>query len=110
LRSSGCSPVFADQAADGSCALDLGGDIDGLNVPVERRPLAERLMGPVTVVVPGVLGQDLPQVLLAVDQQMIEALAAQCAHETFGKSVRPGRPDRGLDDARAVPGEDVVEA
>jgi hypothetical protein len=109
LRSSGCSAVFADQAAGGSCALDLGGDIGGLSVPVERRPWAERLMGPVTVVVPGILGQDLPQVLLAVDQQAFGALAAQCAHETPGEGVRPGRLDRGLDDPRAVPCEDVVE-
>jgi hypothetical protein len=59
LRSLRCSPVFADQAADGLPALDMGGDIDGLARFVQRRPLVLRLMGPVTVVVLGVQVQDL---------------------------------------------------
>src|SRR5207249_1808741 len=69
-----------------------------------------RLVGPVAVVVPRVLAQDLPQVPLAEDQQMIQARAAQRAHETFRESVRPRRPDRGLDDRCAVPGKDLMNA
>jgi hypothetical protein len=64
-------------------------------------------MRPVAVVMPGVLVQDLPQVLFAGDQQV--ALAAQCSDESLGKRVRPRRSDRGLDYPCAVPGEDVIE-
>ena len=81
MRSPGCSPVFADQAGDGLCPLNPGSESNRLAGLVQWRLLLPRLMGPVVVVVPHVLGQDLPQVLLAVDQQVIEALAAQCAHE-----------------------------
>ena len=37
--------------------------------------LLPRLMGPMLVVVPRVLGQDLPDVAFTVDQQVVEALA-----------------------------------
>src|SRR2546429_2301908 len=67
-------------------------------------------MGPVAVVVPRVLAQDLPQVPLAEGHQMIQALAAQRAHERFRESVRPRRLDRGLDDPCAVPGKDLSSA
>jgi len=76
---------------------------------VQGRSLLPRLVGPVAVVVPRVLAQDLPQVPVAEDQQMIQALAAQRAHETFRESVRPRRPDRGLDDPCAVPGKDLIK-
>jgi hypothetical protein len=52
--------------------------------------LLPRLMGPVIVVVPRVLGQDFPQVLVTVDQQMVRAFAAQCPDEPLGDGVRPG--------------------
>jgi hypothetical protein len=54
--------VFADQAADRLCPLDPDGDVDGLAGLVQRRWLVPRLMRPVAVVVPRVLGQDLPEV------------------------------------------------
>jgi hypothetical protein len=38
--------------------------------------LSSRLVGPVIVVVLRVLGQDVPKVLFAVDQQVVGALAA----------------------------------
>ena len=77
LRWLGCSPVFADQALDGLSALDPGGHIDGGLVGlVQRRSLLPRLVGPVIVVMLRVLGQDPPKVLFAVDQQVVEALAA----------------------------------
>jgi hypothetical protein len=57
-------------------ALDAGSDVDGLAGFVRGRSLLPRLMGAVGVVVPGVLGQDGPVMLLAVDQHVIEALAA----------------------------------
>ena len=68
-----------------------------------------RLVRSVAVVVPRVLGQNLPDVLLADNQQVVQALAAQCSCESFRERVRPRRPDRSLDDPRAVPGEYLVE-
>src|SRR5947207_7898449 len=68
-----------------------------------------RLVRSVAVVVPRVLGQDLPEVLLANNQQVVEALAAQCSCESSRERVRPRRPDGSLDDPRAVPGEYLVE-
>jgi hypothetical protein len=57
-------------------ALDPGGHIDGGPVGlVQRRSLLPRLVGPVIVVMPRVLGKDLPKVLFAMDQQVVQALA-----------------------------------
>jgi len=71
-------------------ALDPGGEINGRLVGlVQRRSLATCLVGPVDVVVSRVFGQDLPKVLLSVDQQVVQALAAQCSDELLGKTVRP---------------------
>ena len=75
LRSSGCPPVLADQAVDGLSALDPGGHVDRLAGLVQRRSLLPRLMGPMHVVVPRVLAQDLQEVAFTVDQQVVEALA-----------------------------------
>ena len=75
LNSLGCSPVLADQALDDVGSLDPGGHIDRLAGLVQRRPLFSRLVGPMFVVVPCVLGQDPAEVLFAVDQQVVEALA-----------------------------------
>jgi len=74
-RSSGCSPVLADQAVDDLAALDPASHIDWVAGLVQRRSLFPRLVGPVLVVVPRVLGEDLPQVSFAVDKQVVEALA-----------------------------------
>jgi hypothetical protein len=42
LRSSGCSPVLADQAVAGLSALDPGGHVDRLAGLVQRRSLLPR--------------------------------------------------------------------
>jgi hypothetical protein len=60
---------------DGLPALDSGGRIDRFAGLVQRRSLFSRLVGPVIVVVLRVFGQDVPKVLFAVDQQVVEALA-----------------------------------
>src|SRR5215813_1669688 len=73
--SSGCSPVLADQALDDVGALDAGGHIGRLAGFVQRRSLFPRLVRPMLVVVPRVLGQEPPEVSFAVDQQVVEALA-----------------------------------
>ncbi len=56
-------------------ALDPGSHIDQLTGLVQRRSLFPRLVGPMLIVVPRVLGEDLPQVPFAVDKQVVEALA-----------------------------------
>jgi len=74
--SSARSPVLADQAVDDVGALDPAGHIDRLAGLMQRGSLFPRLVGPMFVVMPRILGQDVPKVLLAVDQHVVEALAA----------------------------------
>ncbi|HEX5299373.1 MAG TPA: hypothetical protein VFW50_20500 [Streptosporangiaceae bacterium] len=100
--------VLADQVTDDTPAFDPGGDIYGVAGLAQRVFLLQPLMRAVLVIVPRVLGQYLPQVLFAGDQQVVQALAAKCSHEPFCERVRPRRPGRRLDHPRAVPGEDVV--
>jgi hypothetical protein len=106
---SGCSPVLADQAVDDVRALDPAGYIDRLAGFVQRRSLVPRLVRPVFVIMPRVLGQDTLEVPFAGDQQVVQALAPQCSREPLRKGIRSRRPDRRLDDPRAVAGEHVVE-
>src|SRR5690348_2122782 len=73
---SGCSPVLADQAVDDLSVRDPGGHIDRLAGLVQWGSLLPRLVRPMLVVVPGVLGQVPPKVPFAVDQQVVEAFAA----------------------------------
>jgi hypothetical protein len=89
--------------------LDPGGHIDRLARFMQRRSLFPRLMRPMLVVVPRVLGQDPPEVSFAVDQQVVKALAPQCSHIPLRKGICSRRPDRRLDDPRAIAGEHVVE-
>jgi hypothetical protein len=70
-----CSSVRADQAVDDLPALDPGSHIDRFAGLVQRRSLFPRLVRPMLVIVPRVLGQDPPEVLFAVDQQVVQALA-----------------------------------
>ena len=106
---SGCSPVLADQAVDDVRALDPAGYIDRLAGFVQRRSLVPRLVRPVFVIVPRVLGQDILEVPFAVDQQVVQALAPQCSHVPLRKGIRPRRPERRLDDPHAIVGEHVIE-
>ena len=75
LGSLRCPRVLVDQDVDDLSALDPGGHIDRLAGLVQRRSLLPRLMGPMHVVVPRVLAQDLPEVAFTVDQQVAGALA-----------------------------------
>jgi hypothetical protein len=103
------NPVFGDQAAENLLALDPGSDVDDAAGLTERGLLLQCLVRPVAVVVAGVLGQHLPQMPFAEDQHVVQALAAQRAHEPLRECVRPRRPDRRPDHPRAVPGEDLIE-
>lgn len=75
------SAVLTDQPVNDLLALDPGGDIDLAAWLMQRRHLVERLVWPMAVVVQHVLGQDLPQMLLAEDQQLIQTFAPKRAHE-----------------------------
>ena len=101
--------VLADQAVDDVRALDPAGYIDRMAGFVQRRSLVPRLVRPVFVVVPRVLGQDTLEVPFAMDQQVVQALASQRSREPLRKGIRFRRLDRRLDDPRAVAGEHVVE-
>ena len=76
LGSLACSPVLADQAVKDLSARDPGGHIGRPIDLVQRGSLSARLVRPVFVVMLRILGQDLPEVPFAVDQQVVEALAA----------------------------------
>jgi hypothetical protein len=56
-------------------AIDPGSHIDHLAGLVQRRSLFPRLVRPMAVVMPRVLGENLPKVSFIVDQQVVEALA-----------------------------------
>jgi hypothetical protein len=47
--------------------------------------------------------------LLAVDQQMVEALTPQRSHVSLGERVRPGCPDWSPDDPHAVANKHLIE-
>jgi hypothetical protein len=57
-----CSPILVYQAADDLSALDPGGHIDRFAGLMQRRSLFPRLVRPVLVIVPRVLGQSPPEV------------------------------------------------
>ena len=71
----GRSAVLVDHAVDDLSALDPGSHIDHMAGLIQRRSLFPRLVRPMTVVMPRVLGEDLPKVSFTVDQQVVEALA-----------------------------------
>ena len=71
-------------------ALDLGGHIDRLAGLVQRRSLFPRLVRPMLVVMPRVLGEDPPEVSFTVDQQVVKALGPQCSvasPKTVGRRI-----------------------
>ena len=70
----GCPSVLADQALDDVSALDPSGHIDRVAGLVQRRSLFPRLVRPMLVIVPRVLGQSPPEMLFAVDQEVVKAL------------------------------------
>jgi hypothetical protein len=67
------------------------------------------LVGPVLVVMAGVLAEYQPQVPFVVDEQPIGALGSCGAYPPRGVTVRPRRPRRGLHYSQALTGEDLVE-
>jgi hypothetical protein len=81
----GCSAVLADQAAEDLPSLDRGSQIGGSAGRLGSF-LPQALMRPVLgKVVTGELGQDLAEMLLAVEQDVVQALAAERPHVPLGK-------------------------
>jgi hypothetical protein len=74
--------VFADEAAENLPAFDPGGDIDGV-AGLAQRGFLQALVRTVAVIVPRVLGQDATEMPLTEYQHVVQALAAQCSHESF---------------------------
>lgn len=108
---SGCSVVFVDHTAEYPVASDQAVEGQGgWPVFVAGGALAESLMRPVRIVVPGVLGQDPGGVAFVVDQDTVGALAADGTHEPLGITVRPGSSRRCLDDRDVLATEHGVEA
>ena len=73
--------VFADQATENLPTPDPGGDIDGAAGLSQRGSLVRT----VAVIVPRVVCKHLPQMLLAEDQHVVQALATQYSREPLGE-------------------------
>ena len=67
-------------------------------------------MGPVLVVVREVFSEHYVQMAFVVDEQVIGALAAQCADPALADRVCPRGLDRGFDDLDAFSVKDGIEA
>src|SRR5439155_15484941 len=106
---SSCPPVLVDDPAEDSAAPDRALDRDHSRVVVVGRLLAQALVGAMGVEVVGVLGEHLPRVAFAVEQQPVGALRADAPHEPFRVAVRPGRAGWDLDEVDAFGGEHRIE-
>ncbi len=90
-----------------SCAFYAAGSYS-----LSRPPRTARLAGPVralSVVVPGVLGQYVPEVTFAEDQHAVGQLGSGGQHESLRESVRAGAAGRDLHDVDAGACEHGVE-
>jgi hypothetical protein len=88
------------------------GEIDRVGewlVVAERRPLPERPVRPMFIVMPDVSDENVVEVAAAKDQQPVEAVASEAADPAFGMGARLRRPNRRFDDVDAFRAEDLVE-
>jgi hypothetical protein len=91
--------IFADQTTEPVPPQDPDIRVrNGRTLTPSGRPLAECPVRAVNVIVLDVLTQDQPQVPLAGDQHPVQALAPGAGNPPLRDRVRPGRPDRRLDD------------
>ena len=67
------------------------------------------LVGPVPVVMAGVLAEDRPEVAFVVDEHPVGALGSCCAYPSLGVTIRSRRPRWGHHYFRALAREDLVE-
>jgi hypothetical protein len=91
-----CLRVFVDQPAEGRAPSDLVNGQIGDATSRHGRPLAQRTMRPMFVVVHGVLAEDGCQVPFAGDEHAVGAFPADGAHPAFSERVRPRRLRRVL--------------
>jgi hypothetical protein len=95
LRRLRCSAVLADQATEPITVQNPDAGIrSGRNRMPGRRPLMQRPMRPMRVVMIGVLAEDQPQLPLVGDQHPVQALAAGAGDPPFGDRVGPHRQRR----------------
>jgi hypothetical protein len=71
--------------------------------------LVAGLVGPVPVVMAGVLAEDRSKVPFVVDEHPVGALGSRGWYPTLGIAVRPWRPRWSPDNLDALAGEDLVE-
>ena len=73
-------------------------------------PLIQSALRTMFVVMSDVLGQNLLEMASTEDEDAVETLSADGAHESFGERVRPRSSNRGLDDEGALGAKHLVEA
>ena len=98
--------VLVDESAEPVSTFDWAGSGPGWRI---RWFEGEPAMGPFLVVVLEVVDEDAPEVALVVDEDLVEALAADCADEAFGVGVRDWGAHWREDHADTFAREDLVE-
>ena len=101
--------VLVDEAAKDGPAPDLLLGQVGHGVIGPGRAKLAAAMGPSSVVVGLVTGQDRPQVSFADDQHPVDDLGPGGEHEPLRKGIRPRAPGRDLYRFDAGAGQDGVE-
>ena len=97
-----CPPILVMQPPEDRDALDLPHSADNLLgkrlavLHLRRGQLPQPLMGPRFHEVADVVCQDAPQVLLAENEDVVEALSPYGPKEAFTDGVHERRPDRRL--------------
>src|SRR5262245_52066051 len=108
-RSGGQSRVLVDQPVHPCAADHWTADNRGVRRGRPRRPQLQAAMGPESVVVLHVMGQDRLQVPSIYDQQPVQALAAGAGDPALAPSVRVWGPHRCSDDLQTLRSEDGIE-
>jgi hypothetical protein len=68
----------------------------------QRSGESERTVRPLSVVMAYILAQDVLEVTAAEDEEMVEALTADCSYAPLGDRVRDRCPHRRLDHFHAL--------
>ena len=105
----GGAPVVVVEAAEDGGFLDRPADGRWFGRPA-RNLLADALVRPCVVEVGAVAPEDRPEVILAADEHVVEALGAHAAQEALAERVRVRRSDGRAEDRDAGPLRHVVES
>jgi hypothetical protein len=98
--------VFVDESAEPVSTLGWAGSRSGWRVGWLQ---GEAAMGPLLVVVLEVADEDAAEMALVVDEDPVEALAADRADDAFGVGVRDRRAHRRQDHSDTFDREDLVK-